>query len=66
MNTLGLLQIKWSPKGFMLTLQEIWSTHDSMNIQKLNLLLIHYVFTFMINILNIKIIFNLGIKTVLY
>ena len=39
MNTLGLLKSKCSPKGFMLTLQETGSIHDSMNIQKLNLLL---------------------------
>ena len=35
MNTLGLLQSKWRLKGFMLTLQETWSIHDSMNIQKI-------------------------------
>ena len=37
MNTLGLLQSKWSPKGFTLTLtlQETQSIHDSMNIQKI-------------------------------
>ena len=31
MNTLDLLQSKRSPKGFMLTLQENQSIHDSMN-----------------------------------
>ena len=34
MNTEGLLQSKWSPKGFMLTLQETQSIHDSMNRSK--------------------------------
>ena len=32
MNTSGLLQSKWSPKGFTLTLQETPNIHDSMNI----------------------------------
>ena len=32
MNTSGLLQSKWSPKGFTLTLHETQSIHDSMNI----------------------------------
>ena len=36
MNTSGLLQIKWSPKGFMLTLHETPSIDDSMNIPKIN------------------------------
>ena len=35
MNTSGLLQSKWSRKGFMLTLQETLSIHDSMNIPKI-------------------------------
>ena len=35
MNTSGLLQSKWSPKGFTLTLQETRSIHDSMNITKI-------------------------------
>ena len=30
MNSSGLLQSKWSPRGFMLTLQETQSIHDSM------------------------------------
>ena len=34
MNTSGLLQSKWSPKGFTLALQETQSIHDSMNIPK--------------------------------
>ena len=33
MNTLGLVQSKWSPK-FTLTSQETLSIHDSMNIPK--------------------------------
>ena len=45
MNTSGLMQSKWSRKGFTLTLQETRSIHDSMNIPKMNLLLI---FTFYI------------------
>ena len=35
MTTFGLLQSKWSPKGFMLTLQETWSIHDSVNLPKM-------------------------------
>ena len=35
MNILGLLQSKWSPKGFTLTLQETQSIHDFMNIPKI-------------------------------
>ena len=35
MNTLGLLQSTWVPKGFTLTLQETQSIHDSMNILKI-------------------------------
>ena len=35
MNTSGLLQSKWSSKGFTLTLQETQSIHDSMNIPKI-------------------------------
>ena len=35
MNTSGLLQSKWSPKGFTLTLQETRSIYDSMNIPKI-------------------------------
>ena len=35
MNTSGLLQSKWSPKGFTLILQEILSIHDSMNLPKI-------------------------------
>ena len=34
MNTQGLLQSKWNPEGFTLTLQETQSIHDSMNRQK--------------------------------
>ena len=35
MNTLGLLQSKWSLQGFTLTLRETRSIHDSMNIPKI-------------------------------
>ena len=35
MNISGLLQSKWSPKGFTLTLQETRSIHDSMNKSKI-------------------------------
>ena len=31
MNTSGLVQSKWSPLGFTLTLQDTRSVHDSMN-----------------------------------
>ena len=45
-----------------LTLQETRSIHDSMKNPKIKFISL----SFIINILNIKIIFNLGIKTVLY
>ena len=38
MNTSGHLQSKWSPKVFMLTLQETQSIHDSMNRPKIEFL----------------------------
>ena len=63
MNTSGLLQSKWSSKGFSLTLQETRSIHDSTNDQKLNVLII---FTFYYKYLKYKNIFKLGNKTVLY
>ena len=64
MNTLGLLQSKRNPKGFTITLQETRSIHDSMKRSKI---LIYCLYLhFIINILYIKNIFNLGIKTVLY
>ena len=43
MNTLGLLQSKWSPKGFTLTLQETWSIHDSMNLPKMEFIAYMYI-----------------------
>ena len=43
MNTSGLLQIKLSPKSFTLSLQEIRSNHDSMNLPKIEFMAI---FTF--------------------
>ena len=42
MNTSGLLQSKWSQKSFVLTLQETWSIHDSMNIPKIELIFTFY------------------------
>ena len=35
MNTSGLLQSKWSPKGFTLILQESRSIHGSMSFPKI-------------------------------
>ena len=43
MNTLGLLQSKGSPKGFMLTLQETRNIHDSMNIPKIGFIAYIYI-----------------------
>ena len=43
MNTLGLLQSKWKPKGFMLTLQETRSIHDSMNLLKIEFIAYIYI-----------------------
>ena len=43
MNTLGLLQSKWSPKGFMLTLQETRSIHDSINLPKIEFITYIYI-----------------------
>ena len=43
MNTSGLLQSKWSPMGFMLTLQETRSIHDSMNIPKMEFIAYIYI-----------------------
>ena len=59
MKTSGLLQSKWSPLGFMLTLQETWSIHDCMNIPKIEFIAYIYI---LLKISNIKIILNLGIK----
>ena len=42
-NTLGLLQSKWSQKGFTLTLQETRSIHDSMNISKMEFIAYIYI-----------------------
>ena len=57
MNTSGLLQSE-------LTLQETQSIHDSMNRPKIEF--IAYILHFIINIYNIKNVYNLGNKTVLY
>ena len=43
MNTLGILQSKWSPKGFMLTLQSTRNIHDSMNIPKIEFIAYIYI-----------------------
>ena len=44
MNTSGLVQSKWSPKGFTLTLQETQSIHDSMNISKIEFITyLHFI-----------------------
>ena len=44
MNTSGLLQSKWSPKGFTLTLQDTQSIHDSMNLPKIEFIAYIYFF----------------------
>ena len=43
MNTSGLVQSKWSPKGFTLTLQETRSIHDSMNPPKIEFITYIYI-----------------------
>ena len=43
MNTSGLLQNKWSPRGFMLTLQEGRGTHDSMTRQTIEFIAYIYI-----------------------
>ena len=43
MNTSGLLQSKWSTKGFTLTLQETQSIHDSMNRPKIEFIAYIYI-----------------------
>ena len=43
MITSGLLQSKWIPKGFTLTLQETRSIHDSMNIPKIEFITYIYI-----------------------
>ena len=43
MSTSGLVQSKWSWKGFWLTLQETWSIHDSMNIPKIEFITYIYI-----------------------
>ena len=43
MNTSGLMQSKWSPKGCTLTLHETWSIHDSMNIPKIEFITYIYI-----------------------
>ena len=43
MNTFGLLQSKWSPKGFILTLQETRRIYDSMNRPKIEFIAYIYI-----------------------
>ena len=43
MNTSGILQSKWSPKGFTLSLQETRSIHDSMEIPKTEFITYIYI-----------------------
>ena len=43
MNSSGLVQSKWSLKGFTLTLQETWSIHDSMNLPKIEFITYIYI-----------------------
>ena len=43
MNTSSLLQSKWSPLGFTLTLQETQSIHDSMNLPKIEFIAYIYI-----------------------
>ena len=43
MDTFGLLQSKWSLKGFMLTLQETRSIHDSTNLPKIECIAYIYI-----------------------
>ena len=44
MNSSGLLQSKWSPKGFTLTLQETRGINDSMNILKIEFIAYIYIY----------------------
>ena len=43
MNASGLLQSKWSLKGFMLALQETRSIHISMNLPKIEFIAYIYI-----------------------
>ena len=43
MNTSGLVQSKWSPKSFTLTLQETRSIHDSMNLPNIEFITYFYI-----------------------
>ena len=43
MNTSGLLQSKWGPKGFTLTLQDTQSIHNSMNTPKIEFIAYIYI-----------------------
>ena len=54
MYTSGLLQSKWSPKGFTsgftLTLQETRSIHDSMNLPKIEFITYIYILNYQLSI----------------
>ena len=43
MNTLCLLQSKWSPKGFKIILQETQSIYDPVNIPKTEFIAYIYI-----------------------
>ena len=43
MNTSGLVQSKWSPKAFTLSLQKTRSIHDSMTIPKIEFITYIYI-----------------------
>ena len=40
----GLVQSKWSPKGFTLTFQETRNIHDSMNLPKIEFITYIYIY----------------------
>ena len=50
MNTSGLLQSKWSPKGFTLTLQETRSIHDPMKLPKIEFITYIYILYYLSSI----------------
>ena len=50
MNTSGLLQSKWSPKGFTLVLQVTRSIHDSMNLPKFEFTAYIYILYYQLSI----------------
>ena len=50
MKTSGLLQSKWSPKGFTFTLQETRSIHDYMNLTKIEFIAYIYILYYQFSI----------------